>query len=153
MKALLDPSVAPGAPGFWATLLSMSTIEAIHPAGAALDWLERIASDWSLLKQLSARDRGRFHRALAALATADPRANPKPRPAAHADAPRRAEAVLIDTGIRALRRRPVVTTPNVFPPNDPARRSGEAATAAESRTTNDEPRTTTDEPRTTTDEP
>jgi NAD(P)-dependent dehydrogenase (short-subunit alcohol dehydrogenase family) len=123
--------------GFSATLLSMSTIEAVSEAGAALDWLERIAGDWSLLDQLPAADRRRFHRAVAALSTADPRANRKRRQAAKADGVRQEEAVLNETGIRSLRRRPIVTTPNVFPPvND------------EPRTTNHEPSTTNAEPRT-----
>jgi hypothetical protein len=108
----------------------MSTIEAVQGVAAAIDWLERIAGDWSLLNQLPAADRQRLHRAIAQLSTADPRANRKRRNAAKADGVRQEEAILDNTGIRALRRRPIVTTPNVFPPRD------------EPRTANDEPRTT-----------
>jgi hypothetical protein len=95
----------------------MSTLDTVPETSAAIDWLERIASDWSLLDQLPAEDRRRVHRAIAALSTPDPRANRKRRKAAKARSIQREEAVLNQTGIRALRRRPVVTTPNVFPPN------------------------------------
>ena len=94
----------------------MSTIEAARGAAAAIDWLERIASDWSLLDRLPAADRQRLHRAAAALSIADPRANRKRRQTATADGVRQQEAVLNETGIRTLRRRPNVTTPNIFPP-------------------------------------
>ena len=84
--------------------------------GTAIDWLERIASDRSALETLSVDDRTRLHRALAALTTVDPRASRKRRKAKRLDRIRQEEAVLNDTGIRTLRRRPAVTTPNVFPP-------------------------------------
>jgi NAD(P)-dependent dehydrogenase (short-subunit alcohol dehydrogenase family) len=118
----------------------MVTTERVSIEG--IEWLERLAGDWGLLDQLPAADRQRLHRAVAGLSTADPRANRKRRKAAKADAVRQEEAVLNATGIRSLRRRPAVTTPNVFPPRDKpgtatdlARHSGEAATAAERRTT------------------
>jgi NAD(P)-dependent dehydrogenase (short-subunit alcohol dehydrogenase family) len=114
----------------------MSTIEAVQGAGSAIDWLERIAGDWSLLERLPAAERQRLHRAVAALSIADPRANRKRRQAARAASVQRGEAVLDETGIRALRRRPIVTTPNAFPPNN------------ERRTANDEPRTENAERRT-----
>jgi len=117
------------------TLSSMSSTETFA-AAAAVDWLARVASDWSLLNQLPAADRQRLHRAVEALSTADPRANRKRRKAAKAAEANREEAILNDRGIRSLRRRPMVTTPNVFPPND------------ERRTTNAEPGTTNTERRT-----
>jgi len=83
---------------------------------SAIAWLERIAGDWSLLDTLSVHERQRLHRAIAALSTADPAANRRRRKNAKADDVRREEAVLNETGIRARRRRPVITTPNVFPP-------------------------------------
>ena len=104
---------------FSITLQAMSTIEAVQEVGSAIDWLERMAGDWRLLDTLPAAERQRLHRAIAALSTADPRANRKRRKAARAESVQREEAVLNETGIRARRRRPVVTTPNVFPP--PAR--------------------------------
>lgn len=94
----------------------MSKNETLTEAGAALEWLERMAGDWRLLDHLTSEERQRLHRALAALSTEDPAANRKRRKAARADRVRQEEAVLNETGIRALRRRPLVTTPNVFPP-------------------------------------
>jgi len=91
---------------------------------AALAWLERIASDRSLLRFLPTDDRHRFHRAMAALTTVDPQARRKRQKALKADGVRKAETVLNDTGIRALRRRPMITTPNVFPPADAAAHVG-----------------------------
>ena len=83
---------------------------------AAIDLLERIAADWRLLDRLTSDDRRRFHQAIARLSEPDPRAKRKRQKAAKAAGVRRGEAVLNQTGIRTLRRRPVVTTPNVFPP-------------------------------------
>jgi len=97
----------------------MSTNETLvttSAPGNAIDWLERIAADWRLLDTLPIHERQRLHRAVAALSTADPAANRQRRKTARADEVRREEAVLNETGIRARRRRPVVTTPNVFPP-------------------------------------
>ncbi len=75
-----------------------------------------MAGDWRLLDTLPIHERQRLHRVIAALSTADPAANRKRRKAAKADRVRQEEAVLNETGIRTRRRRPVVTTPNVFPP-------------------------------------
>jgi NAD(P)-dependent dehydrogenase (short-subunit alcohol dehydrogenase family) len=92
----------------------------------SIDWLERVAGDWSLLDQLPSTDRQRLHRAIAALSTADPGANRRRRKSAKAKAIVREEAVLQDTGIRTLRRRPIITTPNVFPPAEAPRTSHQA---------------------------
>jgi NAD(P)-dependent dehydrogenase (short-subunit alcohol dehydrogenase family) len=94
----------------------MSTKETPAGAGSALEWLERIAADRTLLKDLPVEERHRFHRALASLSAIDPQAKRKRQKALKADGVKKAEAVLSETGIRALRRRPLVTTPNVFPP-------------------------------------
>lgn len=86
----------------------------------AIDLLERLAADWSLLDQLRPEDRARLQRAVAGLSLPDRRAGRKR--ARHAERERRSEqvrqeeAILDETGIRALRRRPVVTTPNALPP-------------------------------------
>jgi NAD(P)-dependent dehydrogenase (short-subunit alcohol dehydrogenase family) len=85
-------------------------------AERAIAWLERVAGDWSLLENIPVHERQRLHRVIAALSTADPAANRKRRKAARAEQVHREEALLNETGIRARRRRPVVTTPNVFPP-------------------------------------
>ena len=84
--------------------------------GAAIALLERLAGDWRLLDRLPAEDRRRLHQAIARLSAPDPRAKRKRQKAAKAASVRREEAVLDQTGIRAARRRPVVTTPDLFPP-------------------------------------
>ncbi len=125
---------------------------------SATGLLERLAADWRLLDQLSTADRRRLHQAIAALSTADPRANRRRRKAAKAERVRQEEAVLNQTGIRSLRRRPRVTTPNVFPPPtfEPLDVHGDAAANEERRTAaNDELRTAelpNDEHPTTNDE-
>jgi NAD(P)-dependent dehydrogenase (short-subunit alcohol dehydrogenase family) len=103
---------------------------------AAIELLELMAADWRLLDQLPATDRRRLHQAIAGLSTPDPRARRKRQKAANAESVKQAEAVLNQTGIRSLRRRPAVTTPNVFPP--PAH--------DERPTTNDQRPTTHDQP-------
>jgi NAD(P)-dependent dehydrogenase (short-subunit alcohol dehydrogenase family) len=82
--------------------------------------LEQIAADWRLLDQLPAEDRKRFHDAIARIYNPDPvarrrrmKADERARKAAGI---RRDEEVLHKTGIRELRRKPVFTTPNVYPP-------------------------------------
>jgi NAD(P)-dependent dehydrogenase (short-subunit alcohol dehydrogenase family) len=87
-------------------------------ASAAL--LEAIAADRSLLDRLPAEDRTRLHQAVAQVYHPDPvlrrqklKAAERARNAAQIE---REEALLHATGIRELRRRPVFTTPNVFPP-------------------------------------
>ena len=90
--------------------------------------LERIAADWRLLDGLSAEERSRFHDAIARMYNPDPivrrrrmKAEERARKAA---GNQREEALLQKTGIRELRRKPVFTTPNVFPPQtvEPERR-------------------------------
>ncbi len=83
---------------------------------SAIDWLERVARDRSLLRSLPTEERHRFFRAIAELSAVDPQAKRKRQKAAKAAAARQEEAVLNTTGIRSMRRRPMVTTPNVFPP-------------------------------------
>jgi NAD(P)-dependent dehydrogenase (short-subunit alcohol dehydrogenase family) len=91
---------------------------------AALDLLEQLAADWRQLDQLPDTDRRRLHQTIAGLTVADPRANRKRRKAEKVEAVQREEAALNETGIRALRRRPVVTTPNaLLPPANDERRT------------------------------
>jgi NAD(P)-dependent dehydrogenase (short-subunit alcohol dehydrogenase family) len=110
----------------------------------AIELLERIAADWRLLDRLTAEDRQRLHRALARLSAPDPRVKRKRQKAAKAASVRREEALLDQTGIRTLRRRPAVTTPNVFPPErfEPHEVDQEAAAP------DDDPRTASDGCRT-----
>src|SRR5215813_8546139 len=87
------------------------------------EWLERIAIDRSLLDGLPDADRERFLRAVADVYHPDrverrrkAKVVDKQRKAARV---RRDDDVLHQTGIRTLRRKPVFTTPNVFPPGRP----------------------------------
>ena len=87
---------------------------------AAIELLESIGADWRLLDRISATDRERLHQAIAHVFHPDPiarrrrvRAMERERRAADIQ---REEAVLHGTGIRALRRQAVFTTPNIFPP-------------------------------------
>ena len=94
----------------------MSTNNVATTAEAAIEWLEQVAADWGRLDELPAQDRQRLHRAIAALSTADPAANRRRRKAAKAERVLRQEIALDGTGIRTLRRRPLVTTPYGPPP-------------------------------------
>ena len=90
---------------------------------ATTDVLESIAADRTLLDVLASDERKRF---LRALSTARGPASRSRRRQAKAMAREeraarvnRDRGVKSETGIRALRRRPVFTTPNVFPPDGP----------------------------------
>jgi NAD(P)-dependent dehydrogenase (short-subunit alcohol dehydrogenase family) len=87
---------------------------------AAVKALESIGADWTLLDLLPAEDRERLQKAVAAIHNPDRvmrrrRLNEARRAQRTAQA-QREEDVLHATGIRTLRRKPVFTTPNVFPP-------------------------------------
>jgi len=85
-----------------------------------LDILEACAANRSALDELSPVDRERLHRALAEIANPDPVSRrlqvKKLTRARKAERARKDDRVLHETGIRALRRKPVVTTPNIFAP-------------------------------------
>ncbi len=89
---------------------------------AATDLLERIGADYSLLQTMAAGDRERLQRAVARVYHPDPVARRQRLKIAerqrNAAQIRREDAILDQTGIRALRRKPVFTTPNYFPPQD-----------------------------------
>ena len=89
---------------------------------SATELLESIASNRELLRGVPADERERFHRAIAEAYLPDPvarrrrvQAAARERTAARAE---RADAVLSETGIRTLRRKPEFTTPNVFAPEN-----------------------------------
>ncbi len=91
-------------------------------ARACIAFLDAVAADRELLDRLPAEDRGRLHQAVASVYHPDPvlrrqkmKAAERARNVAQVA---REEAVLHETGIRELRRRPVFTTPNYFPPQD-----------------------------------
>jgi NAD(P)-dependent dehydrogenase (short-subunit alcohol dehydrogenase family) len=99
---------------------------------AATATLEAIGADWSLLDGLPPEARNRLHRAVAAVLEPDPVARRNRLKAARRSrkeqSVRREEAVLMQTGIRELRRKPVFTTPNYFlaPPEKTAGGQAEA---------------------------
>ena len=107
---------------------SESSREFLERLRATVELLELAAADWRLLDQLPAADRQRLHEAIARVYNPDPivrrRRMKAEQRARKADGTRREEAVLQKTGIRELRRKPVFTTPNVFPPRnvEPERR-------------------------------
>jgi len=88
----------------------------------AAELLELLDADRGLLDQLPAEDRQRLHRAVAQLYDSDPVARRRKQKAAERARSgvrtQQADAVLHETGIRALRRKPVFTTPNVFAPKE-----------------------------------
>ena len=98
---------------------------------AATDLLEHLASNWAVLNAIPGPERERMHRVIAQLYNPDPIARKKRTKAFQRErtATRvgRTEAVLDDTGIRTLRRKPVYTSPNVYPPPDFDQRQQEAS--------------------------
>ena len=89
---------------------------------AAAELLELVGTDHSVLDALPKDDRERLQRAIAGAYHPDRQARRQRQKAAkkeqHAARVSREEALLNRTGIRELRRKPVFTTPNYFPPQD-----------------------------------
>jgi NAD(P)-dependent dehydrogenase (short-subunit alcohol dehydrogenase family) len=84
--------------------------------------LQAVAADRGLLERLSDEERQQFHMAIAQVYNPDPatrrlaqRAEVRERTASQAE---RVTAARGETGIQILRRRPVFTTPNFFPPEE-----------------------------------
>ena len=90
-------------------------LERLRSAAELLEWID---ADRGLLHQLPAEDQERLHRAVARMYNPDPVARRRRQKAAERAQTRRTDAVLHETGIRALRRKPVFTTPNVFAPKE-----------------------------------
>ena len=90
----------------------------------ALELLEAIAADRTVLDAWPSEERARLHQAIASIYHPEPKLRRKQAKVRererNAEAVRRAEAVLNQTGIRELRRKPVFTTPNYFPPALPS---------------------------------
>ncbi len=91
---------------------------------AATALLEQVIADRTLLMQASGAERQRFVDAVATVFQPDVRARRAMVKATSRqrklDAAQRDDSVLQETGIRALRRKPVFTTPNVYLLGDPA---------------------------------
>ena len=96
--------------------------ELLERVRIATGLLEAIAADTSTLDRLPEADRQRLQRAVAQVYHPDPALRRQRLKAAererNAGQIRRDDALLDNTGIRALRRKPVFTTPNVFAPED-----------------------------------
>ena len=86
-----------------------------------LELLEAINADRSLLDALPDAERERLHQAIAQVYHPEPKARRKQlkqrERELQAEKIRKSEAILEQTGIRTLRRKPVFTTPNYFPPH------------------------------------
>ena len=89
---------------------------------AATELLESVAADRSVLDLLPQEDRKRLRQAMDRIANPDRTARRQLRKSAlrerNSARNQRDDAVLEATGIRTLRRKPVFTTPNYFPPED-----------------------------------
>ena len=89
---------------------------------AAAELLEAIAEDRKLLEQVPVGDRQRLHLAIAQVYHPDAAARRRMLKDQERERTtqqnRCVDAVLSETGIRSLRRKPVFTTPNCFPPRD-----------------------------------
>ncbi len=96
--------------------------------------LELIGADWKLLDRLPAEERERLHKAVAQIQEPDPVARRRRLKAQRRERKvaenRREDEILHRTGIRTLRRQPVFTTPNVFPPRLAVEREAPEQTAA-----------------------
>ena len=97
-----------------------STDNLLERLRATTELLEQIAADATLIAALPSADRERLHQAVACVHNPDHVARRQKRRAAlrerNAAQTRESEAVLHETGIRALRRKPVFTAPAFFPP-------------------------------------
>jgi hypothetical protein len=99
--------------------LEPALLERVRQTTEFLEWIDE---ERQLLALLPIEDRQRLHRAVAQLHNPDPIARRQKQKAAERARNeaqlQRAETLLQETGIRALRRKPVYTTPNVFPPRN-----------------------------------
>jgi NAD(P)-dependent dehydrogenase (short-subunit alcohol dehydrogenase family) len=101
----------------------------------AAELLEAVAADASLLDALSPEERARWQRALAFAYHPNPKARRKRLKKQERERLRAAkthdDALLDATGIRSLRRKPVFSSPNYFPPEMPADSIGDDEHAAD----------------------
>jgi NAD(P)-dependent dehydrogenase (short-subunit alcohol dehydrogenase family) len=121
LERALNPSVVPSAAVDLDAQTSISTLADGLPV--ALATLEAIVADRSLLETLPEDARTRLLQAVALVHHPEPRArrqkNKLQARERAQDKARQTEALLDQTGIRTLRRKPVFTTPNYFPPHAP----------------------------------
>jgi NAD(P)-dependent dehydrogenase (short-subunit alcohol dehydrogenase family) len=117
----LDTCLAPAPPAAApATDASPADASLAERLRIATELLEAVAADNRLLDALPETEQRRLKQAVNRFHTPDPEARRRKikaaRRARHAEKVRSDEAVLDATGIRELRRKPVFTTPNCFPP-------------------------------------
>jgi NAD(P)-dependent dehydrogenase (short-subunit alcohol dehydrogenase family) len=98
-------------------------MELLERLRAAAELLEAIAADHTVLSQVPAEDRQRLLRAMSMVRTPSSRTRRRMEKAAarkeRAARVQKDQLALNETGIRALRRKPVFTTPNYFLPAFP----------------------------------
>ncbi|HSU53443.1 MAG TPA: oxidoreductase, partial [Candidatus Dormibacteraeota bacterium] len=98
----------------------MNTNDAPQQLRAAIQILEQVAANRSLLAELSPEEYERLRKASGDVYVPDPREKRRLAKARvrkwKAEKVQRSQAVLNQTGIRELRRRPVFNTPNPLPP-------------------------------------
>jgi NAD(P)-dependent dehydrogenase (short-subunit alcohol dehydrogenase family) len=115
----LSTSAAPGVPADDAANAA-APHELTQRVRDAAALLAQVAEDRTILDAVPADDRERLHALVAEVYHPDPRARRQRLKARererNAENVRRTEALLDSTGIRELRRKPVFTTPNYFPP-------------------------------------
>jgi NAD(P)-dependent dehydrogenase (short-subunit alcohol dehydrogenase family) len=97
------------------------TLSHVERLRDAVDLLESIASDRSILAEMPEDDRRRFLRAIELVRGPSSRTRRRQVKAAarneRADRVKRDRGARAETGIQTLRRKPVFTTPNYFPPD------------------------------------
>ncbi len=115
----------------------MSAPDLLERLRALTELMEAVAADRTLLDVLTPEERGRLMRAVAGVYHPDSAARRRRLKAAErersAARAKRDDAALHQTGIRTLRRRPVFTTPNIFPPHEQPAAPPEARESAELR--------------------
>jgi NAD(P)-dependent dehydrogenase (short-subunit alcohol dehydrogenase family) len=104
---------------------------------SAAELLEALDADRTLIDHLPGEERRRLHHAVAKVFNPDPVARRRRLKAAERERSavklEKVGAVLHETGIRTLRRQPVFTTPNVFPPENFAQTDAEPGREEEER--------------------
>jgi NAD(P)-dependent dehydrogenase (short-subunit alcohol dehydrogenase family) len=98
----------------------LSYAELLERLRSTTEMLEWMAADRALLERMPAEEKERLHRAVAQVYNPDPASRKQMRKALErertAEQNRHISALREETGIQALRRKPVFTTPNVFAP-------------------------------------
>ena len=96
--------------------------ELLDSLRSATELLESIATNRRVLREMPEAERERLERAVAAVYNPDPIQRRRMAKASYRESRKKRvetdEAVLQETGIRSLRRKPVYTSPNIYPPHN-----------------------------------